>query len=132
MRKLFVLTTAVVLGVSVVAAAQAGSRTHAAVMRGIVITNFKVNADKTVTVFVKVRDWKMYPKLVGSNTNKKDGGHWHIFVNGKYDNYSASVKSGKTTKLKKGDYKLYVALANDDHSPVKGSDRSKKISVMVD
>lgn len=132
MRKLLVLAAALVLGISIVAAAQAGSRTQASMMRGIAITNFKVNANKTVTVFVKVHDWKMYPKLVGKKTNKADGGHWHIYVNGKYNNYSASAKSGHTTVLKHGDYKIYVALANDDHSPVKGSDRSKTISVMVD
>jgi hypothetical protein len=132
LRKLLVLAATVVLGISIVAAAQAGVRAHGSMMRGIVITNFRVNADKTVTVYVKLHDWKLYPKLVGSKVNKKDGGHWHIFVNGKYNAYSASPKSGRTTKLKKGDYKLYVALANDDHSPVKGADRSKTISVMVD
>jgi hypothetical protein len=132
LRKPLVLAATLVLGVSAVAAAQAGSRANDSMMRGIAISNFKVNPDRTVTVLVKVHNWKMYPKLVGSKTNKKDGGHWHIYVNGKYNNYSASAKSGKTTKLKKGDYKLYVALANDDHSLVKGADRSKKISVMVD
>ena len=132
MRKLLGLAAALVLGISVAAAAQASPRAHASMMRGISISSFKVNANKTVTVFVKVHDWKMYPKLVGSKTLKKDGGHWHIFVNGKYNNYSASATSGKTLVLKHGDYKIYVALANNDHSPVKGADRSKSISVMVD
>jgi hypothetical protein len=132
LRRPLVLALTTVLAASVVASAQAGARSHGSMMRGIVITNFKVNADRTVTVFVKLHDWKLYPKLVGSKMNKKDGGHWHIYVNGKYNAYSASPKSGRTTALKKGDYKLYVALANDDHSPVKGADRSKTISVMVD
>jgi hypothetical protein len=132
MRRLLGLAAALVLGISVVAAAQASPRAHASMMHGIVITNFKVNANKTVTVFVKVHDWKMYPKLVGKKANKPDGGHWHVYVNGKYNNYSASAKSGKTKVLKHGDYKVYVALANNDHSSVRGADRSKTISVMVD
>ena len=132
MRKLLSLAAVVVLGISVVAVAQASPRAHASMMYGISITNFKVNPNKTVTVSVKVRGWKMYPALVGAKTNKKDGGHWHIYVNGKYNNVSASAKSGKTKALKHGDYKVYVALANNDHSPVKNADRSKTISVMVD
>jgi hypothetical protein len=131
LRKLLVLAAALVLGISIVAAAQAGTRAHDSMMRGITLTNYKVNGNGTVTVFVKVHDWKMYPALVGKKTNKPDGGHWHIYVNGKYNNYSASTKSGHTTKLKHGDYKLYVALANDDHSPVKGAERSKTVTVMV-
>jgi hypothetical protein len=132
LRKLLGLVAALALGISIVAAAQASPRAETSMMRGIVITNFRVNANKTVTVSVKVHDWKMYPKLVGAKTNKNDGGHWHVFVNGKYNNYSASAKSGTTKVLRHGDYKIYVALANNDHSPVKGADRSKTISVMVD
>ena len=133
MRKalaLALVTLVAVLGL--VAAGNAATSTRTNMMRDISITNFKVNKNGTVTVFVKVHGWKMYPKLVGKKTNKADGGHWHIFVNGKYNNYSANATKGVTTKLKKGDYKITVALANDDHSPVKGTHPSKAITVMVD
>ena len=132
MRKVFALalvTTVAAFGV--VAAGEAAPTSRASMMRDISITSFKVNTNDTVTVFVKIHDWKMYPALVGKKTNKPDGGHWHIYVNGKYNTYSANPTKGTTTKLKKGDYKIYVALANDDHSPVKGTHPSKTVTVMV-
>lgn len=133
MRKalVFALVT-LVAAVGVVAVGSAATSSRTDVMHGISITNFKVNKNGTVTVFVKVRGWKMYPSLVGKKTLKKDGGHWHILVNGKYNNYSANAIKGATLKLKHGDYKITVALANNDHSPVRGTHPSKAISVMVD
>lgn len=138
MTKVTVLAVAALLAAAGVAGlggagvAQATTSKRSAVMHEIQLTNFKVNANGTVTVFVKIRGWKMYPALVGKKTNKPDGGHWHIFVNGKYNNYSANATRGVTTKLEHGDYKIYVTLANDDHSPVKGTHKSKTVSVMVD
>ena len=132
MRKVLALalvTTVAALGL--VAAGEAAPTSRASMMRDISITSFKVNKNDTVTVFVKIHDWKMYPALVGKKTNKPDGGHWHIYVNGKYNTYSANPTKGTTTKLQKGDYKIYVALANDDHSPVKGTHPSKTVTVMV-
>ena len=132
MRKVLALalvTTVAALGL--VAAGEAAPASRASMMRDISITSFKVNKNDTVTVFVKIHDWKMYPALVGKKTNKPDGGHWHIYVNGKYNTYSANPTKGTTTKLQKGDYKIYVALANDDHSPVKGTHPSKTVTVMV-
>jgi uncharacterized protein (DUF2141 family) len=120
-----------VAALGLVASGGAATSTRTDMMHEISITNFKVNKGGTVTVFVKVRGWKMYPKLVGKKTNKADGGHWHIFVNGKYNNYSANATKGSTLKLKHGDYKITVALANDDHSPVKGTHPSKTITAMV-
>ena len=132
MRKalaLGLITAVAALGL--VSAGGAATTSRVSMMRDISITKFKVNSNGTVTVFVKIHDWKMYPALVGKRTNKPDGGHWHIYVDGKYNAYSANPTRGTTTKLKKGDYKIYVALANDDHSPVKGTHPSKTITVMV-
>jgi len=120
-----------VAALGLVAAGNAATSKRTVVMHEISITSFKVNKGGTVTVFVKVRGWKMYPKLVGKKTNKANGGHWHIFVNGKYNTYSANATKGTTLKLKKGDYKITVALANDDHSPVKGTHASKAVTAMV-
>ena len=134
MRKALALTlVTLVAALGLVAAGGAATSKRTSMMHEISITNFKVNKGSgTVTVFVKVRGWKMYPALVGKKTNKADGGHWHIFVNGKYNNYSANATKGVTLKLKHGDYKITAALANDDHSPVKGTHPTKAISVMVD
>ena len=133
MRKALALAlVTLVAALGLVASGGAATSKRTDVMHEISIKTFKVNKGGTVTVFVKVRGWKMYPSLVGKKTNKADGGHWHIFVNGKYNNYSANATKGVTTKLKKGDYKITVALVNDDHSPVKGTHPSKPVSVMID
>lgn len=130
MRKALALAAA--LSALVVAGvAHAHSVRQADVMHEIQLRSFKVNANGTVTVLVKIRGWKMYPALVGKKPNKPDGGHWHIYVDGKYNAFSANPTRGTTTKLEHGDHKIYVGLANDDHSPVKGTHRSRTVSVMV-
>lgn len=131
MRKTLLLTLVVAFAAVCLTAAAQARPAKASGMYEIQITSFKVNPDKTVTVNVKIRGWKLYPKAVGSKTNAKDGGHWHIYVNGKYNTYSASATTGKTTPLKHGDYKLRVELANNDHSPLSEPTKSKTISVMV-
>jgi hypothetical protein len=52
-------------------------------------------------------------------------------VNGKYNTFSANPALGTTKKLKKGDYKLYVELVNNDHSSLSEKTISKTIPVMV-
>lgn len=132
MRKALQLVLLVALAAIGVTAAAQAQPAKTSGMYEIQITNFKVNPNKSVTVNVKIRGWKMYPKAVGSKKLAKDGGHWHIYVNGKYNTYSANATVGKTTPLKKGDYKLRAELANNDHSPLKEPAKSKTISVMVD
>jgi hypothetical protein len=107
-----VLTLAVAVAV---AAGAAQARPQASQgMYGIQIVDYKVNPDGTVTVDVKIRGFKMKPKQVGAEKNVAGAGHWHLYVNGKYNNYSANATSRKTTALKKGDYKVYVTLNNND------------------
>ncbi len=84
-----------------------------------------------VTVKVAITGWAMYPKLVGKKLNKPDGGHWHVYVNGKYNNFSANPTVGKTTTLKPGTYKIRVELANDDHSEVERAAPSRTVTVKV-
>jgi len=129
-RKVFVSILTLALATAVVGtAAQARSHTEQG-MYGIQITNFKVNPNHTVTINVKIRGLKLAPALVGKK-NVAGKGHWHIYVAGKYNNFAAAT-SGKTKALKKGDYKVYVTLNNNDHSPLSEPTRSKTISVMVD
>ncbi len=130
MRKVFALMLTLAVATAVVAtAAQARSDT-AQGMYGIQITNFKVNVNHTVTINVKIRGLKLAPALIGKK-NVAGKGHWHMYVNGKYNNASGAT-SGKTKPLKKGDYKVYVTLNNNDHSPLSEPTRSKTIRVMVD
>ena len=131
MRKaaLLIVSLALVVG-AIAAGAQAGS-SRSDGMYGIKIVNYKVNADRTVTINVKIRGFKMAPGSVGKKTNKVGSGHWHIYVNGKYNNAVANPTMGKTKKLKKGEYKVYVELANNDHSSLNEKTVSKTIPVMV-
>jgi hypothetical protein len=80
---------------------------------------------------VKITGWKMYPALVGKSTNKSNGGHWHIFVDGKYNNYSANPTTGKSLKLKPGWHKVQAELANDDHSELSPPVKSKTLRVHI-
>ncbi len=129
MRKFLAPMLTLALATAAVATT-AQARSHTAQgMVGIQITNYKVNPDNTVTISVKVRGLELAPALVGKK-NVAGKGHWHIYVNGKYNNFSAGA-SGKTKPLKKGDYKMYVTLANNDHSPLSEPTRSKSIAVMV-
>jgi len=130
-RKVFALMLTLAVATAVVATA-AQARSHDAQgMYGIQITNYKVNPDHTVTINVKIRGFKLAPALIGTKKNIAGKGHWHIYVNGKYNNASGAT-SGKTKPLKKGDYKVYVTLNNNDHSPLSEPTRSKTIPVMVD
>jgi hypothetical protein len=116
--------------VAVTSSAIASSQS-AAGMYGISIKNYKVNRDGTVTINVKIRGLKMAAKAVGKK-NVAGQGHWHIYVNGKYNTFAANPAVGKTKKLKKGDYKVYVELTNNDHSSLSERTISKTIPVMVD
>jgi len=130
LRRIITLAAVLALGVVVVGGAAQARTGSSQGMYAIQITNFKVNANRTVTVHVKVRGLKLAPALIGKK-NVAGKGHWHIYVNGKYNNASGAT-SGKTKVLKKGDYKVYVTLNNNDHSPLSEPTRSKAISVMVD
>lgn len=83
-----------------------------------------------VNVFVLGYVVDVNPASVGTPPSPGSG-HWHIYVDGKYSNYSidpfkgftaANLKSGRT-------YKIYAELANNNHSPLKPSIRSNTVTV---
>lgn len=84
-----------------------------------------------VALRVRIADFRMYPALVGKRPNKPDGGHWHILVDGKYNNASASASLGKTLKLEPGSRRIVVELANNDHSSLTPPVRSKRVTVRI-
>lgn len=102
----------------------------AAAKRSISITGVSVQGSVAV-VTVKIAGWKMYPRLVGKTTRSPDGGHWHIFVDGKYNGFSASATTGKTLKLADGQHVVRAELARNDHSPLKPPVRSRAVSVTI-
>jgi hypothetical protein len=99
--------------------------------RSISIVKTSTAANGIVTVTVKINGWKMYPARVGKKPNKPGGGHWHIFVDGKYNNASASAATGKTVVLKSGSHKIFAELANNDHSLLKPPVVSRTVTVKV-
>ena len=87
-----------------------------------------------VTVRVSIAGWKMYPTLVGK-APKLDGGHWHIYVNGRYNNFSTSATRGQTKPTKKlgpGEYRIGAVLANNNHTELKPKVRSAPVIVTVE
>jgi hypothetical protein len=120
-----------VLVAAAVAAAILVAQTGAASGRSITLVSARATSSGIVVVHVRITGWKMYPALVGKQTNKPDGGHWHIFVDGKYNNFSANATVGKTLKLKAGWHTLQAELANDDHSELKPPVKSKTMRVHV-
>jgi hypothetical protein len=107
------------------------STSEAKIYRGIEITSYTFNPNlRTLTVKTKSYGWKMYPRLVGSKTNKPDGGHWLLYVNGKVSARSA-ISSASTKNLPQGKIRFFVALANNNDSLVKGAVRSDTYSAVV-
>ena len=124
MRKLAALT-AVVLVSAVAATAAMAHGTP-----GITLLSAKATGH-TIVVTVRIHDWKMYPSQVGKKPNDSEGGHWHIFVDGKYNNFSANAHTGKALKVKAGWHTVMVELANNDHSELSPPRKSKTIRVHV-
>ena len=56
-------------------------------------------------------------------------GHWHIYLNGKYNAYSVDPIVGVTSRLAPGVYAVTAELANNDHSSVAGVKRTRAMTV---
>lgn len=130
MRKLLVLALSVATAAAFVAVgvAQAGS--------GVGIASVKILAlypnAKTgcVSATLQIRGWKMYPGRVGHTTNDIDGGHYHVYINGKYHNFGSNARRARACGLATGaTYQLQVILARNDHSELNA--RSAEVSVIM-
>lgn len=114
---------------AVVAAAVAAVPAGAATAPSISIARTSVK-DGTVVVTAAISGWKLLPARVGKKPNAPGGGHWHIFVDGKYVNFSAA-RTGTTKRLAAGDHTIVVELANNDHSSLSPRVRSAPVKVTV-
>jgi hypothetical protein len=121
----FVLLGGVTLGHSAIGADQYGPVRH------ISILNASVGANGAVTLRVRIIGWKMYPALVGKSLNLTDGGHWAIFVGGRFNAASANATKGKSKPLKRGRYTLYAQLVNNDGSYLTPAVRSGTVRVRI-
>jgi hypothetical protein len=116
---------------AVLLSTQADAMTKRPVSRSITLVSVREGSGHTVVATVRITGFKMIPSRVGKKPNSAIGGHWHIFVNGKYNNFSANAKTGRTTKLKAGTYKIQVELANNDHSELSRPVKSKTMTIKV-
>ncbi|HEY6963246.1 MAG TPA: hypothetical protein VI408_15275 [Gaiellaceae bacterium] len=85
----------------------------------------------TIVVHVQIEHWKMLPSRVGKKPNSPTGGHWHVFVDGKYNNFSANATTGKALKVTAGWHIVQAELANNDHSELKPPVKSRTMRVHV-
>jgi len=122
----------VVATVAAVASLQAGAATRHSTARSITLLSVHELSGSVVQANVRITGWKMIPSKVGKKPNSATGGHWHIFVNGKYNNFSANAHTGRTLKLNHGTYKIQAELANNDHSELSPPVRSKVMTIKVD
>ena len=123
MRRTVMLLAALGVVAALVAQAAAAGRPS------VTLTGSSVKGG-VVTVTVRLSNWKLLPALVGKKPNAADGGHWHIFVDGKYNNAAAATK-GITTKLAPGSHTILVELAHNDHSRLSPPVRSAAVTVTV-
>jgi hypothetical protein len=83
-----------------------------------------------VTLRLRLYGWQMYPGQVGSPVNQADGGHYHVYVNGKYHNFGSNPNRARACGLAGGrSYSLRVILANNDHSELRA--RSQLVSAVL-
>jgi len=97
---------------------------------GIALLSAKATGH-TIIVTVRIHDWKMLPSRVGKKPNSATGGHWHVFIDGKYNNFSANATTGKALKVKSGWHTVMAELANNDHSELSPPRKSKTMRVHV-
>jgi hypothetical protein len=117
---------------NVVAIAAAGAHSLALVGPTPAISLLSARASGAVAVVkVRITGWEMYPAFVGKRPNRPDGGHWRIYVDGRYDGLSANPTSGRTHRLTPGSHRIAVALANDDGSRVAGAHPSRTLTVTI-
>lgn len=131
MKKKVIVIGLVALLAALVSTQAFATTKSSVVKRSITLVSVKEGAGHTVIATVRITGWKMLPALVGKKPNSKTGGHWHIFVNGKYNNATANAKSGKSLKLKAGTYKISAELANNDHSELSPPVKSKTLSIKI-
>lgn len=83
-----------------------------------------------ITLRLRLYGWQMYPGQVGSPTTQPDGGHYHVYVNGKYHNFGSNPNRARACGLAGGQsYSLRVILANNDHSELRA--RSQLVSAVL-
>jgi hypothetical protein len=119
--------------IAAVGVGQSWSAQDVATKRSIRIVK-ATNDHGVIRLTVRITDWKMYPRLVGK-APKPDGGHWRIYVNGRYNNLSTSATSGSTNPrraLTPGSYVVDARLARNSGKELSPPVRSNRVTVTVE
>jgi hypothetical protein len=83
-----------------------------------------------VSLRLRLLGWKMYPAEIGLPTNRPDGGHYHIYVDGRYYTAAANPVAARACGLATGvTHTLRVVLANNNHRELRA--RSQIVSVVL-
>jgi hypothetical protein len=127
LRKVLVLALLGLAGAALaVGVAQAGQG-----KASVRVTQVLPNANTgCVTLRLDLRGWKMYPGRIGKTTNDGDGGHYHVYVNGKYHNFGSNAYRARACGLATSKtYQLQVILAYNDHTELAA--RSQVVSAIL-
>ncbi len=116
MRQVFVLTLAAALAATAPAHAPASpgqARKSIAIVRA-------TDDHGVIRLTVRITGWR---------------GRWNVYVNGRLDNSSTSRTKGSTNprrRLAPGTYRIYVALANANRTPLRPVVRSRTVTVTIE
>jgi hypothetical protein len=81
-----------------------------------------------VRVDVRIAGWKMYPLNDPAYSDKRDGGHWHVYVDGAYNTLS-NTRVAYTKSLNRGRHRIYAALVYPIHVALDPPVRSRTVVV---
>jgi hypothetical protein len=96
--------------------------------RSITIVSARV-VGHVVTVRVRIVGWKLFPTLIGSPVNRPDGGHWHLFVDGRY--IGGTGRLTYTIELPSGVHQVRGELVNNNHTALRPPVFSPSVIVRV-
>jgi len=119
-RRIFVLVLAGLATAALTVTGVAQAESNGAGRGGASVKVLKVHPNPRtgcVSLEIQIRGWKMYPGRVGSTLNDADGGHYHVYVNGRYHTFGTNSTRARACGLAGGrTYRLQVVLARNDHS----------------
>lgn len=83
-----------------------------------------------VSLRLRLLGWRMYPGEVGQPTNRPDGGHYHIYVNGKYRAVGTNPLRARVCGLAQGrTHSFRIVLANNNHRELRA--RSQIVTAVL-
>jgi len=126
MRKVVVLAlTAALAGLSVAAAAVAGNgpRPEADVQveryPTVRITSVHPNANSgCIGLGLRIRGFKILPNAIGESWVRRNAGHYHIYVNGRYHSVGTTTHPHVCGLATGRTHRLQIILALNDHTEI--------------